>query len=91
MKKDSLELGYCTFCKTESVRDRHISFEVCPTIFAYFFIKIVDGLLMEISLVAPVDILPASIWTVFNSSFSYCEQLSQIMSAFSNNGRIKAI
>ena len=46
---------------------------------------------MEISLVAPVDILAASIWTFSNSFFSLCEQLSQITSAFSNTGHIKAI
>ena len=28
-------LGYCTFCKTESVCDRHVSFEVCCSIFLY--------------------------------------------------------
>ena len=28
-------LGYCTFCKTETVCDRHVSFEVCPSIFLY--------------------------------------------------------
>ena len=44
---------------------------------------------MEISLVAPVDILAASILDFFlNSSFSYCEQLSQSTSAYSNNGRV---
>ena len=64
MKKDSSELGYCKFCKTESVCDRHVSFEVCPSIFLY------KRLLMEISLVAPVDILAASFWTFSNSSFS---------------------
>ena len=46
---------------------------------------------MEISFEALVDILAASILAFSNSSFSFCEYLSKITSAFSKNGRIKAI
>ena len=44
--------------------------------------------LFEHDLVAPVTIIAASIWIFSSSFFSYCVQLSQIISAYSKIGRI---
>ena len=43
---------------------------------------------MEANLVAPVTILAASFWILFNLFFSYCVQLYHTTSAYSSSGRI---